>query len=137
LSDSSEYRSGDDSYYPRLSPWSVGLRGTCPRCGRGALFDGFLQVAERCDHCGLDLKKADSGDGPAIFIIFIMGFLVVPLALLVESWFGLPLWLHTIIWSIVIVGGSLALLRPMKGVMIALQYRNRASDSGTVDYDDD
>ena len=127
----------DDTYYPRVSPWSVGARGKCPRCGRGELFDGFLTVAERCGHCGLDLKKADSGDGPAIFIIFIMGFLVVPLALLVESWFGLPLWLHALIWSAVIIGGSLALLRPMKGMMIALQYRNRASDSGTVEYDDD
>jgi uncharacterized protein (DUF983 family) len=126
----------EESYYPRRSPWSTGLAARCPRCGQGPLFAGFLQVAERCTHCGLDLKKADSGDGPAVFIIFIMGFLVVPLALLVESWFGLPLWLHAVIWSVVIIGGSLALLRPMKGVMIALQFRHRASDSGTVEYDD-
>ena len=78
---------------------------------------------------------ADAGDGPAVFIIFILGFLVVPLALLVESSFAPPMWLHLAVWPVVIVGGALALLRPMKGVMIALQYRHKASDSGTVEYD--
>lgn len=123
------------SYYPKLSPFATGLACRCPRCGKGPLFDGFLQVAELCAECGLDLKKADSGDGPAVFIIFILGFLVVPLALLVESSFAPPMWVHVALWPIVIVGGALALLRPMKGVMIALQFRNKASDSGTVDYD--
>ncbi len=123
------------SYYPKLSPFATGLACRCPRCGKGPLFHGFLQVAERCTDCGLDLKKADSGDGPAVFIIFILGFLVVPLALLVESSFAPPMWVHMVLWPIVILGGALALLRPMKGVMIALQFRHKASDSGTVDYD--
>ena len=118
-----------------MSPVPAGLACKCPRCGRGALFDGYLTVAERCTVCGLDLRKADSGDGPAVFIIFILGFLVVPLALLVESNFTPPMWVHLAIWPVAIVGGALALLRPMKGVMIALQYRHKASDSGTVDYD--
>ena len=122
-------------YYPNLSPFGTGLKCRCPRCGKGPLFDGFLQVAERCTACGLDLRKADSGDGPAVFIIFILGFLVVPLALLVESKFGPPMWVHVAIWPVTIVGGALALLRPMKGLMIALQYRHKASDSGTVNYD--
>lgn len=121
----------------RVSVAGAGLGCKCPRCGRGALYDGFLTVAERCGVCGLDLRKADSGDGPAIFLIFILGALVVPLALLVEASFEPPMWLHMVIWSAVILGAALVLLRPMKGVMIALQYKHRASDSGLEDYDQD
>lgn len=122
-------------YYPNLSPFSTGLACRCPRCGKGALFRGYLTVAERCGSCGLDLKKADSGDGPAVFIIFILGFLIVPLALIVELRFEPPMWLHMTVWPVLIIGGALALLRPMKGVMIALQYRHKASESGHVKYD--
>lgn len=99
------------------------------------MFDGFLTVAESCSACGLDLSKADSADGPAVFVIFILGFLLVPLALLFEAMVEPPLWLHVVIWPPLILGGSLALLRPMKGVMIALQYHHKASDSGTETYD--
>ncbi len=125
----------DNEYEPPVSPIAVGLACKCPCCGRGALYDGFLTVAERCAVCGTDLGKADSGDGPAFFIIFILGFIVVPLALLVEAQFAPPMWVHMAIWPIVILGGALALLRPMKGVLIALQYHHRASESGTQDYD--
>ncbi len=115
---------------------AIGLACKCPRCGEGRLYAGFLSVAERCTVCGLDFKKADSGDGPAVFIIFILGFLVVPAALWVESRFAPPMWLHVAIWPPLILGAALGLLRPMKGVLIALQYRHRASESGTIDYDD-
>jgi uncharacterized protein (DUF983 family) len=125
-----------DSYHPRRSPIAIGLKCRCPRCGEGRLYEGFLTVAERCTVCGLDLQKADSGDGPAVFIIFILGFIVVPLALLLESAVAPPLWLHLVIWPPVIVGGALALLRPAKGILIALQFRHRASESGSVDYDE-
>ncbi len=124
------------NYYPRRSPFATGLAGKCPRCGQGRLYAGFLTVAERCTACGLDLKKADSGDGPAVFIIFILGALVVPAALWLESHFEPPMWLHVAIWPPLILGAALGLLRPMKGVLIALQYRHRASDSGAVDYGD-
>ena len=125
----------ESGYRPRVSPVSAGLACKCPRCGCGALFDGYLTVAERCTECGLDLRKADSGDGPAVFIIFILGFLIVPLALLFESIAAPPLWLHMVIWPPLVLIGSLALLRPMKGLMIALQYHHKASDSGTESYD--
>ncbi len=120
---------------PRRSAIGTGLACKCPRCGQGALFAGFLTVADRCQLCGLDLEKVDSGDGPAVFIIFILGFLVVPLALLFEARVEPPMWLHLLIWPVVILGGALALLRPMKGVFISLQFRNKASDSGTLGYD--
>ncbi len=121
--------------YPRLSPFRAGLACKCPRCGRGPLYAGFLTVAERCPVCGLDLQKADSGDGPAVFIIFILGFLVVPLALLFEAKVAPPMWLHVAIWPALILGTSLGLLRPVKGVLIALQYRYKARESGTLDDD--
>lgn len=123
------------SFHGRVSPLAAGLGCRCPRCGRGRLFQGYLTVRERCEACGLDLKKADSGDGPAVFIIFILGFLVVPVALWVEAAFEPPLWVHMVIWPVVILGLALGLLRPMKATMIALQFRHRASDSGRVDYE--
>ena len=125
----------DGDYGPRVSPMLAGLGCKCPRCGRGALFDGYLTVAERCSACGMDLRKADSGDGPAVFIIFILGFLIVPPALIFEALVAPPLWLHMVIWPPLVVIGALALLRPMKGLMIALQFHHKASDSGTESYD--
>lgn len=117
------------------SPWAVALTCRCPRCGRGKLFAGFLTVAERCGVCGLDLKKADAGDGPAVFVIFIVGALAVLAAILTEVWFEPPYWLHLVIWPVVILGSSLGLLRPLKALLIALQFKHRASDSGNVHYD--
>ena len=124
--------SGHDA---KVSPVRAGLGCRCPRCGRGALFGGFLEVAERCAVCGLDLGKADSGDGPAVFVIFLLGAIVVPLALLLESQAAPPFWVHMAIWPAVILGGSIGLLRPMKGLLIALQYHHKAGESGTQNYD--
>ncbi len=123
------------AYHPCRSPLRAGLACKCPRCGQGPLYNGFLSVTERCSVCGLDLQKADSGDGPAVFIIFILGFLVIPLALLFEAKVAPPMWLHMAIWPPLILGGALGLLRPMKGLFIALQFRNKASESGTIEYD--
>ncbi len=125
----------EESYYPRVSPVRAGLGCRCPRCGRGRLFQGYLTVAETCEACGLDLRKADSGDGPAVFIIFILGFLVVPLALFVEAKFGPPYWVHVTLWPVVILGGALGLLRPLKGLLVALQFHHKAGESGTQSYD--
>ena len=117
-----------NDHYPRVSPMSAGMRCLCPRCGQGRLFSGYLTVAERCDVCGLDFSQVDSGDGPAIFLIFILGFLVVPLALWVSMTVEWPLWLHTIVWSIVVLALTLGMLRPAKAYVIALQYRYRRSE---------
>jgi len=106
--------------YLQLSAFVIGLSCRCPLCGQGALFQGYLTVRETCGVCGLDLSKEDSGDGPAVFIIFILGATVVPLALWAEARLEPPLWLHAIVWSVVILGGTLALLRPLKAIMVAL-----------------
>jgi uncharacterized protein (DUF983 family) len=122
--------------YPPQSAFRTGLACRCPRCGRGRLFGGFLTVADRCQACGLDLTKADPGDGPAVFIILILGAAVVALALFTELTFMPPMWVHVLMWPPLILGGALAMLRPLKGLMIALQFKHKASESGTVEYDD-
>lgn len=114
------------NYWPPLSPVATGLRGRCPRCGEGKLFCGFLKVAPRCDVCGLDYDFADSGDGPAVFIMLICGFAVVGFALWLELSFEPGLLMHLL--TTLPVGLLLCVgpLQPLKGMMIALQYANRA-----------
>ena len=116
--------------YPRLSPFMTGLACRCPRCGRGRIFSGFLKIADRCPVCGLDLGGEDAGDGPAVFIILFMGALVVALALLTEAWFSPPYWVHLVLWGPLILIGSLLLMRPFKGIMVALQYQHKAGEGG-------
>jgi uncharacterized protein (DUF983 family) len=107
-------------------PVASGLRGRCPRCGDGNLFDGFLAIKPRCEACSLDFGFADAGDGPAVFIILIAGFIVVFLALGVEIAWSPPYWVLAIIFLPLTLIVSLGMLRPMKGLMIGLQYRNKA-----------
>ncbi len=115
----------------RTSPWRAGLLCRCPRCGEGPLFAGLLTVAPICKVCGLDLAAQDSGDGPAVFVILVLGALVVGLALAVELIFAPPLWLHMVLWPPVIVVGAIALLRPFKATLIAFQYRHRVAGLGS------
>jgi uncharacterized protein (DUF983 family) len=100
----------------------------CPRCGEGKVFKGLLQVAPRCPRCDLDLGGEDAGDGPAVFVILILGALVVLAAIVVEVKFAPPLWLHLVLWIPAIVGGAVLLLRPLKAGIIALQYKHRSLD---------
>jgi uncharacterized protein (DUF983 family) len=116
-----------------VSPVLAGLACRCPNCGKGPLFSGFLTVRERCDICGKDLRAADSGDGPAVFIILIVGFLVSFAALVTEVAVHPPVWLHLIVWLPLTLFLCLALLRPFKGVMLALQFANKASEAGRRD----
>jgi uncharacterized protein (DUF983 family) len=118
----------DEAIYPPLPPTATGMRGRCPRCGEGRLFSGFLGVQPRCQACGLDFSFIDSGDGPAVFIIMIVGFIVVGLALYVEFTFAPPFWVHALLWVPLILGLSIGLLRPLKGFLIAQQYRHRAEE---------
>ncbi len=119
--------------YGPQSPFSTGMRSRCPRCGEGKLYKGLLEVRDGCDHCGLDYSQVDSGDGPAVFVILILGALTVLGALLVDSIFEPPYWAHAIIWAPFIVGGSIGLLAPFKGILIALQYQNKAREGRLAD----
>lgn len=117
----------------RANPLAAGLMCRCPNCGEGPLFDGYLKVAARCEACGFDLKAADSGDGPAVFVILIAGFIVAFAALFVEIAVRPPIWVHMIIWLPLTLVLSLALVRPLKGVMLAAQFANKASEAGRRD----
>ncbi|MCA0401692.1 MAG: DUF983 domain-containing protein [Proteobacteria bacterium] len=110
----------------QADPVSAGLGGRCPRCGEGRLFEGFLTLAPSCRHCGLDYRFADSGDGPAVFVILIAGFIIVGLLLWTEVTYEPPIWVHLVIFLPLTLIICLAMLRPLKGLLIALQYRNKA-----------
>ena len=118
----------DKAIWAPAEPVSAGLRGRCPRCGEGRLFQGFLSLAPRCGICGLDYSFADAGDGPAVFVILVIGFVVVGLALWMEVTLAPPLWVHFMLWVPLILVLGLTALRLIKGVLIALQYRNKAAE---------
>lgn len=117
-----------DPYHAPVSPFAAGLSCRCPRCGRGPLFKGFLDLAPSCTSCGLDYDFADAGDGPAVFVILFAGFIVVALAFWVEAKFEPPMWVHALLWIPAILIVTLGLLRPLKALMVALQYRNKAAE---------
>ncbi len=110
--------------YPPRSPLATGLACRCPRCGAGPLYDGLLAVADECAACGLDLRPHDSGDGPAVFVVLILGAVVVALAFWLETAVAPPMWLHMAVWPPAILVLAPLLLRPAKGLLVALHYRN-------------
>ena len=110
-----------------------GLRGRCPRCGEGRLFQGFLALRPACEKCGLDYGFADAGDGPAVFVILFGGFVVVFAALMTEVVYQPPYWLHAAMWLPLILIVTLAPLRLIKGLLIALQYHHKAAE-GRLEY---
>lgn len=118
----------DKALYPPQNPISNGIRCVCPRCGQGRLFKGFLTLAPRCLNCDLDYGFIDSGDGPAQFVILIVGFIIAGAALLVEIRFSPPLWVHLVVWGPLVLILCLGMLRPLKGVMVALQYHHKAEE---------
>ena len=105
-----------------------GLAGRCPACGEGRLFAGFLSVRPRCEVCGLDNSAADSGDGPAVFVIMLAGLVVAGSALIVEFAYAPPYWVHALLWGPLAVVLCVGPLRPLKGLMLALQYRFQAAE---------
>ena len=112
-----------------------GLTGGCPRCRRGKMFSGLLTLRKKCEGCGLDYSFADAGDGPAIFVILLSGFIVVGAALIVEVKYQPPFWLHAVLWLPLILLVTLAPLRMIKGLLISLQYHHKAAE-GRFDRED-
>jgi uncharacterized protein (DUF983 family) len=106
------------------SPFATGIRCRCPRCGEGRLFRGFLKLPPRCESCGLELGFAEAADGPAVFFIFIVGFLIMIFAGIAEAMYHPPPFVHLLLWLPVTVALSLLLMRPFKALMIALQYHH-------------
>jgi uncharacterized protein (DUF983 family) len=118
----------DQHAFQPVSPLFAGLMCRCPACGQGKLFHGFLGLPPRCKVCGLDYGFIDAGDGPAVFVILFAGFIVVGSALLVEVFYQPPFWVHALLWGPLILLTTLAPLRPMKGLLIALQYHHKAAE---------
>ncbi len=110
--------------YGAVSPTRAALSCRCPRCGEGRVFAGLLTVRRTCAVCALDLSAEDAGDGPAVFVIFILGAVAVGIAALLEIEFEPPIWVHLAVLTPLIIGGAVLLLRPLKAYMIALQYRH-------------
>ena len=114
---------------------SIALRAAltcrCPRCAQGTLFGGLLTLtlAQRCTRCDLDFAFMDSGDGPAVFAILILGFLVLGGALLVEFKLGPPVWVHVLLWGPITFALAFLLLRLLKAVLVALQFRHAAGEA--------
>jgi len=117
------------------TPLAAGLGGLCPRCGARTLFEGPIKFAPRCRACGLDFAAFNVGDGPAAFLILIIGAVVVGLALWLELAVGPPVWVHVLIWPIVTLALVVGSLRVGKGMLITLEYRNAAREGRIVDPD--
>jgi uncharacterized protein (DUF983 family) len=101
-----------------------GFLGKCPHCGRGNLFRAYLKVADSCAECGEALHHQRADDAPAYFVILIVGHLIVPLALAVETAMAPPYWVHTVLWGPLTIGLALGLLPAVKGAIVAWQWSN-------------
>lgn len=110
------------------STFNAAILGHCPRCGQSPLFAGYLKLASRCGSCGLDYAMFDAGDGPAVFVILIVGAVVVGSALFVEFTFHPPYWVHAVLWLPLALLLSLTLLRLIKSLLLVLQYRHQARE---------
>jgi len=105
--------------------WSAmkrGFRGRCPRCGEGKLFRAFLKTANNCSVCGLDFTPHRADDLPAYLVIVIVGHIVVPIALWIETNYSPAVWLQLAIYLPLTFVMSLALLQPVKGTVVGMQW---------------
>lgn len=112
-----------------VHPLITGLACRCPHCGQGKLFDGFLRVRPQCAACGQDLSKADSGDGPVVFVILIVGGFVAFLALWAIFTTTWPMWLHLVIWLPLATVLSLGAMRVFKSLLISAQFHFKAAEA--------
>ena len=114
----------DDEHAP-VDFWTAlmrGWHGRCPRCNQGRLFSSYLKMKGHCEVCDLALEPYRADDAPAYFVILIVGHIVVPLALLVETEITPAYWIHVALWLPLTLGLSLALLQPIKGVIVGWQW---------------
>jgi uncharacterized protein (DUF983 family) len=117
-----------DNFYPDFSPAQTGLRGKCPRCARGRLFDGYLTVAQKCSNCGLSYSFADAGDGATWFVMLFACVVGVGSIFGLEAAYSPPIWVHAIVGLLLIVIVPLLMLRPVKGLLLAQQWKTNAQE---------
>ena len=113
------------------SPAAAALLCRCPRCGKGKLFASIVSLGllSRCPSCGLDYDFVDTGDGPAVFGILILGVVVLGGAMIAEFKFGVPWWVHIVLWGVTTPLLALGLLRWLKAGLVALQYKHKAGEA--------
>jgi uncharacterized protein (DUF983 family) len=109
------------------------LRGLCPRCGAPTLFAGAVRFSEQCSTCRLDFAQFNVGDGPAAFLIMVVGALVTIGAVALELSVSPPFWVHILLWVPLTLALVLGLLRLAKGTLLVLEYRNRAREGRLVE----
>ena len=109
------------------------LFGLCPQCGHKTLFAGLGQFADSCANCGLDFSSYNVGDGPAALLTMGIGALIILLALVVDSAFHPPFWVHVIIWVPFTAALTVISLRMAKAALLAAEHRNRAREAGKSD----
>lgn len=97
----------------------------CPHCAQGDLYKNryTLQFHKNCPSCGYDFAGSDSADGPAVFLIFILGFTIVPAALFLELQYEPPFWVHMVLWAPLVIALTVAFLRPVKSYVLALHHK--------------
>lgn len=123
----------NDKQQPSLSAVQTGMLGRCPRCGQGKLFSGYLTIADQCSECHLDYDFADSGDGPAIFVMLLVGFIVVTGAVWVDFTYQPPYWVHALLWIPLGTILPLLMLRPLKGWWVNNQFNRNAKEGKYTD----
>jgi uncharacterized protein (DUF983 family) len=124
----------------RRDVWAAmkrGFRGRCPRCGEGRLFRAFLKVDSNCSACGLDFTPHRADDLPAYLVIVIVGHIVVPLALMIETNFAPPVALQLAVYLPLTLIMSLLLLQPVKGTVVGVQWALRMHGFDDSGYNDD
>lgn len=122
-----------EQQWPPLLPIQTGLRGRCPRCGQGHIFQGFLTMRKKCEACGLDYSFADPADGPAFFIMMFACIPSTVFALWLQITYEPAWWVHLITTGPLMLLTCIPPLRPVKGWLIASQYFHKAQE-GSIDW---
>ena len=117
-----------ENYYQDFSPFKTGMRGKCPRCARGRLFDGYLTVAKKCSNCGLSYDFADAGDGATWFVMLFACVVGVGSIFGLEAAYSPPIYVHVLDGLVFIIIVPMLLLRPVKGLLLAQQWKMNAHE---------
>ena len=116
-----------------VSPYQAGFKCVCPACGQAPLFHNILEVCAACPECSFDLSAADPGDGAQVFVILVMGAVSALLGVMMYGVLGLPVWAILILLGVVVLGGSVWMLRVFKATLIALQFHHDAHEGHLAD----
>lgn len=122
---------------PGVNPVMAALRGRCPRCATGKLFRGPVALRQTCEHCGLNLAFYEQGDGPAVFGIFLVGFVAVGAAFWAEMVWHPPIWVHAVLWIPLSVILTLGSLRWFKAFLVGQQMLKEADEGRLSDRPED